>query len=543
MLAGAHGIDLVLLVVAADDGVMPQTEEHLDIVHLLGARRGVVAITKVDLVDAARRRGGARGDRDPARRHRPGGRADRRGVDRSRGEGIEALREAIGARAARACHPPRAGRLLSAAGRPRLRHARARRRRHRHRHRGRGATGRRGARAARRRRGARALRAGARRSGRERPLRAARGAQPRRRRARRGAARTGDLRPGARSDHRPLRRLGRAAPRRAAGRCAAMPRCASTSAPPRRSARSSGWTAATRWRRRRPPYAQLVLREPIAAFGGDRFILRAETARATIGGGVVLHPFATPPAPRASIRACRGSAALRRAATPLRPSRRPAGAGARTSRCRPTLSPPPPTCAPTRCASLLAAPPRPAAPARRDARRGVHDAGEVGAPARRGGADARRLPPRPAAPAPGMEMESLRSQLAADLPPKLFRAVVEQLAAEKVLVREDSAGAPARPPRPACSGAEAQLARAHRRALLAAGGFTPPDVKQLDAELGVAAAAADRDRSPQLERDGAGRARRPRPLLRPRRRRARPRRDPRATSPRTARSPPPPSAT
>ena len=56
MLAGAHGIDLVLLVVAADDGVMPQTEEHLDILHLLGARRGVVAISKVDLVDAARRR-------------------------------------------------------------------------------------------------------------------------------------------------------------------------------------------------------------------------------------------------------------------------------------------------------------------------------------------------------------------------------------------------------------------------------------------------------------------------------------------------------
>src|SRR5262249_45539253 len=56
MLAGAHGIDLVLLVVAADDGVMPQTEEHLDILHLLGARRGVVAMTKVDLVEADRRR-------------------------------------------------------------------------------------------------------------------------------------------------------------------------------------------------------------------------------------------------------------------------------------------------------------------------------------------------------------------------------------------------------------------------------------------------------------------------------------------------------
>src|SRR5205085_10664646 len=44
MLAGAHGIDLVLLAVSADDGVMPQTEEHLDILHLLGATHAVVAI-------------------------------------------------------------------------------------------------------------------------------------------------------------------------------------------------------------------------------------------------------------------------------------------------------------------------------------------------------------------------------------------------------------------------------------------------------------------------------------------------------------------
>jgi selenocysteine-specific elongation factor len=54
MLAGAHGIDLVLFAVAADDGVMPQTEEHLDILHLLGAHRGIFVITKADLPDAAR---------------------------------------------------------------------------------------------------------------------------------------------------------------------------------------------------------------------------------------------------------------------------------------------------------------------------------------------------------------------------------------------------------------------------------------------------------------------------------------------------------
>ena len=51
MLAGATGIDIVLLVIAADEGVMPQTREHLAIVDLLGVRCGVVAITKVDLVE------------------------------------------------------------------------------------------------------------------------------------------------------------------------------------------------------------------------------------------------------------------------------------------------------------------------------------------------------------------------------------------------------------------------------------------------------------------------------------------------------------
>ena len=52
MLAGATGIDLVLLVVAADEGVMPQTLEHFAIVNLLGIERGVVALTKADLASA-----------------------------------------------------------------------------------------------------------------------------------------------------------------------------------------------------------------------------------------------------------------------------------------------------------------------------------------------------------------------------------------------------------------------------------------------------------------------------------------------------------
>ncbi|MCL2203887.1 MAG: selenocysteine-specific translation elongation factor [Defluviitaleaceae bacterium] len=51
MLAGAGGMDLVLLVIAADDGVMPQTREHLNILHLLGAQDGIVVLTKSDLAD------------------------------------------------------------------------------------------------------------------------------------------------------------------------------------------------------------------------------------------------------------------------------------------------------------------------------------------------------------------------------------------------------------------------------------------------------------------------------------------------------------
>jgi selenocysteine-specific elongation factor len=54
MLAGATGIDYGLLLVAADDGVMPQTREHLAVLSLLGVSRGAVAVTKIDRVDAQR---------------------------------------------------------------------------------------------------------------------------------------------------------------------------------------------------------------------------------------------------------------------------------------------------------------------------------------------------------------------------------------------------------------------------------------------------------------------------------------------------------
>ena len=52
MLAGVGGIDLVLLVIAADEAIKPQTREHFDILQLLGVRRGITVLTKSDAVDA-----------------------------------------------------------------------------------------------------------------------------------------------------------------------------------------------------------------------------------------------------------------------------------------------------------------------------------------------------------------------------------------------------------------------------------------------------------------------------------------------------------
>ena len=98
MLAGASGIDLVLLVIAADEGIMPQTREHFDICRLLRVERGLVAITKTDLVDEEMLEivraevsefvSGTFLDRAPIV-----------GVSSRNGEGIEELRNALAATA------------------------------------------------------------------------------------------------------------------------------------------------------------------------------------------------------------------------------------------------------------------------------------------------------------------------------------------------------------------------------------------------------------------------------------------------------------
>jgi selenocysteine-specific elongation factor len=96
MVAGAVGIDLVVLVVAADEGVMPQTREHLDICGLLGITRGVVALSKADLVDGELREL-ALADVADTLRGTFLERAPIVPVSAKSGEGLDALKSAIAA--------------------------------------------------------------------------------------------------------------------------------------------------------------------------------------------------------------------------------------------------------------------------------------------------------------------------------------------------------------------------------------------------------------------------------------------------------------
>ncbi|MFG0416026.1 selenocysteine-specific translation elongation factor [Pseudomonas sp. zjy_8] len=92
MLAGACGIDLLLLVVAADDGVMPQTREHLAIAELLGIRQALVVLSKVDRVDAVRVQQVSEQVRDLLAPGPLAG-AELLAVDSLSGQGIDTLRQ------------------------------------------------------------------------------------------------------------------------------------------------------------------------------------------------------------------------------------------------------------------------------------------------------------------------------------------------------------------------------------------------------------------------------------------------------------------
>ena len=107
MVAGATGIDFVLLVIAADDGVMPQTVEHLDIVRLLGVDEGAVAMTKIDRCDGARRVACEREIRSLLA-DGPLAAAPILPVSSVTGEGVDALGDYLRERAARGVRRPAA---------------------------------------------------------------------------------------------------------------------------------------------------------------------------------------------------------------------------------------------------------------------------------------------------------------------------------------------------------------------------------------------------------------------------------------------------
>src|SRR5713226_8645382 len=109
MLAGVHGMDAVLLVIAADEGPMPQTREHLAIIDLLGIEHGLVVLTKADLVDDAWL-GLVREDvtgllAGTSLQHAP-----IVAVSSSTGAGLDQLREALDAELAKTAQRPDVGR-------------------------------------------------------------------------------------------------------------------------------------------------------------------------------------------------------------------------------------------------------------------------------------------------------------------------------------------------------------------------------------------------------------------------------------------------
>ena len=109
MLAGVHGMDAVLLVIAADSGPMPQTREHLAIIDLLGIEHGVVVLSKADLVDAA----WLDLVRDDVAQVLAGSSLERApivAVSSSRGAGLDELRAALDAELAKTNPRPDLGR-------------------------------------------------------------------------------------------------------------------------------------------------------------------------------------------------------------------------------------------------------------------------------------------------------------------------------------------------------------------------------------------------------------------------------------------------
>ncbi len=477
MLAGAHGIDLVLLVVAADDGVMPQTEEHVDIVHLLGVTHAVVALTKADLAGSARLAeveeeieillagttvegapivpvssvtGAGLNDLRRAIEHALAGYQRsalggyfRLPVDRAfvmHGHGTVVTGTAIGG----AVHVGDVVRVLPDGVEARVRTVQVH-----------------GVEVAEAIEGQRVA------------LNLAGVERARLRRGQvvcetlldRGADRLDvwvEIRPAA---GRPLE--SHEVVRVHVGTAEAIGKLILLDGRERMRPRESG-------------YGQVVLREPVQVLRGDRFILRNQSAQRTIGGGLIVHPFAR--------RHLRGDRLLPSLLEALRTAASAPAIVRALLRLEPDFAVAPEFLAQ---AGALRQEAVRSALGEDAALRALPDAANAVACTTSEKWDALRTAVAQALAAfhqreplsPGMEMESLRSRIAANLPPKVFRAVVDALVADGVIARAESiVRLPAH--RVALQHDEAQVGM-RAEALIAAGGFTPPDLKDIEASLGV----------------------------------------------------------
>jgi selenocysteine-specific elongation factor len=474
MLAGAHGIDVALLVVAADDGVMPQTEEHLDILHLLGVTRGVVAVTKTDLVDEAR----VRAALDEIRVALDGtslATAPIVPVSSATGAGLAGLRAAIDEQLARPvparpdayfrlpvdrvfslrgpglvvtgtalAGDARVGdtvRVLPDGGEARVRSLETHGAPHEH------ATG------------GRRLAVGLAGIERDRLARGAVVCHPAITRATRCLDAWVEIRPAAGRVIASHTRV-----RLHLGTAEVLGRVVVHDGP--LAPRGGGW-------------ARLVLREPVAALRGDRFVLRDETARRTIGGGEVARAFVDPRVRRAPdlaahLAALRGGddaaaagavlALDREFATDLAGVAEALNRTAESARLALAIAP-----------AVVAIPDAAGAEAWTTVAKWQRLVDAACAAV----ADEHREHPL----ARGLEMESLRGRLPWVLPPRVFRWAVDRLVADGLLGRADSV---LHAPRHAVRLAPPAQALADRvERLLAEGGLTPPDVRGLEAAAGA----------------------------------------------------------
>jgi selenocysteine-specific elongation factor len=479
MLAGAHGMDLVLFAVAADDGIMPQTEEHLDILHLLDVRRGIFVITKIDLVDAARVET-VREEIEILALDTSLEGAPIVPVSTLDGRGLETLRAEI----ARQLASPRAERDDGYFRLPVDRAFVVR---------GHGVVVTGTAVAGDIADGSplRILPRGT--TTRVRGLEVHGTPAPRASRGQRVALNLGgvELRDVGRGDVVCDSRLARATTRldtRVEVRPGARLAVAHHG-----SVRIHAGTAevlarivlldgAAELRPRCAGWAQLVLREPIVALRGDRFILRDETARWTLGGGVVVNPFAD--------RHRRDEAGLASTLDRLHSGTDAEAAGTfvetaadfvvdagtlaqalgmRIERASAALE--------VVGEAIPVPDPGGAAASWTTARKWDRFAAIV--------LDAVSAKHRAEPLAPGLEMESLRGRLPWEVTPRVFRWGIERLVGEGLLARADQVVHLPSHRVALDAGAREHAARLER--LLADGGFTPPDLRQLGETTGLAA--------------------------------------------------------